>query len=119
MSERERWIVYPLLFFALGAGLRDKLLQRVESKEVICESLTIIDQDQPLVPLAEIGSKQTAKNNRLDTTTYLRVNEVLCEGVHIADRKNPALHEYSLSLTTMRLRTTFPWGAAPTNAADR
>ena len=25
MSERERWIVYPLLFFALGAALRDKL----------------------------------------------------------------------------------------------
>jgi len=90
MSERERWIVYPLLFFALGAALRDKLLQRVESKEVICESLTIVDQDQPLVPLAEFGSKQTAKMNKLTTTTYLRVDEVLCEGVNIADRKDPS-----------------------------
>ena len=25
MTERERWIVYPLLFLALGAALRDKL----------------------------------------------------------------------------------------------
>ena len=29
MSERERWIVYPLLLFALGAAIRDKLMQRV------------------------------------------------------------------------------------------
>ena len=26
MTERERWIVYPLLFLALGALLRDKLV---------------------------------------------------------------------------------------------
>jgi hypothetical protein len=28
MTERERWIVYPLLFLALGAALRDKLVDR-------------------------------------------------------------------------------------------
>ena len=44
MSERERWIIYPLLFFALGAGIRDKILQRVEVKEIFCESLRIIEQ---------------------------------------------------------------------------
>ena len=56
MSERERWIVYPLLFFALGAALRDKLFQRVESKEIFCESLKIVDREDPTRLLAELSS---------------------------------------------------------------
>ena len=32
MTERERWIVYPLLFLALGAALRDKLVDRTTTK---------------------------------------------------------------------------------------
>jgi hypothetical protein len=56
MSERERWIVYPLLFFALGSALRDKLLQRIESKEIYCESLKIVDPENPTRLLAELGS---------------------------------------------------------------
>lgn len=39
MSERERWIVYPLLFLALGASLRDKLIKQTLSDKVICEEL--------------------------------------------------------------------------------
>lgn len=39
MSERERWIVYPLLFLALGAALRDKLIKQTTSDKVICEEL--------------------------------------------------------------------------------
>ena len=56
MSERERWIVYPLLFFALGAALRDKLFQHVESKEILCESLKIVDREDPTRLLAELSS---------------------------------------------------------------
>jgi|GEM_PF-1451087 len=56
MSERERWIVYPLLFFALGSALRDKLLQRIESKEIFCESLKIVDPQDRTRLLAELGS---------------------------------------------------------------
>ena len=56
MSERERWIVYPLIFFALGSALRDKLLQRIESKEIYCESLKIVDPQDPMRLLAELGS---------------------------------------------------------------
>jgi hypothetical protein len=56
MSERERWIVYPLLFFALGAALRDKLLQRVESKEIFCEKLSIVDAEDPTRLLAQLGT---------------------------------------------------------------
>jgi hypothetical protein len=48
MNERERWIVYPLLFFALGAALRDKFLQRVTTdeliaKRIVCEDLAVRD----------------------------------------------------------------------------
>ena len=39
MTERERWIVYPLLFLALGAALRDKLIKSTFSERVTCEVL--------------------------------------------------------------------------------
>lgn len=39
MSERERWIVYPLLFLALGASLRDKLLKQTFTETLRCEQL--------------------------------------------------------------------------------
>jgi hypothetical protein len=39
MSTRERWIVYPLLFLALGAALRDKLIGKLEIGQVICDRL--------------------------------------------------------------------------------
>ena len=60
MSERERWIVYPLLFFALGAALRDKVLQRVDTKEVLCESVKIIDHQDPTRLLAELSFQPTS-----------------------------------------------------------
>lgn len=43
MKERERWIVYPLLFLSLGAALRDKIFQRTRNEQVICESLLVVD----------------------------------------------------------------------------
>jgi hypothetical protein len=41
MTPRERWVVYPLLFFALSLALKPKLLQEIETKRLRCESLTI------------------------------------------------------------------------------
>jgi hypothetical protein len=48
MTERERWIVYPLVLFALGAALRDKFSQSVTTKEltaqhIICDDLVVRD----------------------------------------------------------------------------
>ncbi len=63
MSERERWIVYPLLLFALGSAVRDKLMQRVESKEIRCESLQIVDQQDPDKTLAELSFKRAINND--------------------------------------------------------
>ena len=35
MSDRERWIVYPLIFLALGVALRDKLTRTLNHVELI------------------------------------------------------------------------------------
>ncbi len=41
MTSRERWIIYPLLFLALGAALRDKMVPgNVEAFSVDCSQLT-------------------------------------------------------------------------------
>ncbi len=63
MSERERWIVYPLIFFALGAAVRDKILQRVEVKEIICESVKIVDLQNPTIELAVLGFQRAPSND--------------------------------------------------------
>ncbi len=63
MSERERWIVYPLIFFALGAAVRDKILQRVEAKEVVCESVRIVDLQNPMDTLAVLSFQRAAAND--------------------------------------------------------
>ena len=75
MSERERWIVYPLLFFALGAALRDKLAHRVESKEIYCQSLRIVDPHDSNRILAELGAGRTLNSKDQRSTSFLRVDE--------------------------------------------
>ena len=53
MSQRERWILYPLLFLALGAALRDKLIPSrlrplsVDAITVRCAHLEVFDPDDP------------------------------------------------------------------------
>lgn len=44
MTERERWVVYPLLFLALGASLRDKLGGSLTAKRIVCQELLIEDE---------------------------------------------------------------------------
>jgi len=39
MTERERWVVYPLLLLSLGIALRDKITQSVNLHEVSCDVL--------------------------------------------------------------------------------
>jgi hypothetical protein len=64
MSERERWVVYPLLFLALGAALRDKLFDRTTTRSIVCQELTVVDEQpigsQPVRVLAKIGRAQSA-----------------------------------------------------------
>jgi hypothetical protein len=66
MTERERWIVYPLLFLALGAALRDKLGGSTKTKSIVCQELRIEDEpsgNQPARTLAVIrGTEPTAES---------------------------------------------------------
>lgn len=68
MSERERWIVYPLLFLALGAAIRDKMLHAVETGDlrcerlvagsIVCEGLQVVDSEQPTRVVAQLASAE-------------------------------------------------------------
>ncbi len=50
MSDRERWIVYPLLFLAIGMSLRDKTLP---TTRVLTEKIVVLNDND--VPVVEIG----------------------------------------------------------------
>lgn len=65
MTERERWIVYPLLFLALGAALRDKLSDRTVTKSIVCQELTVIDED----PSGRHQSRVLARIGRNEAST--------------------------------------------------
>jgi len=46
MSERERWIVYPLLFLTLGVSLRDKVthsttVDHIDAETIRCQALLV------------------------------------------------------------------------------
>lgn len=45
MNDRERWIIYPLLFLALGAALRDKLLKQTRADQIVCSRMILVDTD--------------------------------------------------------------------------
>jgi hypothetical protein len=52
MSERERWIVYPLLFLTMGIALRDKMIRPIDD-EIRCRRLVVYDENHRRV--AEIA----------------------------------------------------------------
>ena len=45
MTSRERWTVYPLLFLAIGMGLRNRPLDVMNFKAVQCESLKVLGSE--------------------------------------------------------------------------
>ncbi len=78
MSDRERWIVYPLLFLALGAALRDKLAKRTLSDQLICKSLLVVDeQGRVLTQLAGDSLRIGTKPGEGE----VRVGKLLADGV--------------------------------------
>lgn len=82
MNERERWIVYPLLFLALGVALRDELFDQTWSRRVVCERLTVIDSEgsTPTEPfrIATLGRRS---NEGIAGVGELRVNTVRAENI--------------------------------------
>ena len=83
MSERERWVVYPLLFLALGAALRDKLVDRTITKSIVCQELSIVEESpdgrDSVRVLAKLG--HTVATPKVPSAGFLVVNgEALING---------------------------------------
>lgn len=84
MNERERWIVYPLLFLALGASLRDKLFNRTQTKTIVCESLSVEGPDQPPIPVlytASTKANSPFKNLVILHADQMSVNQIVTDHV--------------------------------------
>lgn len=64
MSERERWIVYPLLFLTLGVSLRDRMIRPIED-EVRCRRLVVYDANHRRV--AEIAPMEVSVHGAAET----------------------------------------------------
>jgi hypothetical protein len=114
MNERERWIVYPLLFFALGAALRDKFFQTVSAdelkcKQLLCEEVVVVDPAKPNRVVAKLTSSSRAgaqagadgfgmlvlidsEGNELCgvTNQALSVREIQCLSLAVVDPDRPA-----------------------------
>lgn len=89
MTERERWVVYPLLFLALGASLRDKLGGSLTAKRIVCQELRIEDEpsgNEPARLLALVGRTETTNgpsvgalvvNGEVEVNGIVKVNGVV------------------------------------------
>jgi hypothetical protein len=91
MSERERWVVYPLLFLALGAALRDKFGDVTVKKSIVCEELTVVDDTADFPQNAHLLAKIErapdsqaggilAVNGGLEVAGILNANQYAIQG---------------------------------------
>lgn len=89
MNERERWIVYPLLFLALGVALRDKLSEQTNTKLIRCQELVVTGEEiagQEGAMLVHIGAvKRTAADSphlgQITVNGLVQANEIHAEVV--------------------------------------
>lgn len=113
MNERERWIIYPLLFFALGAALRDKFTQQVTTDrlfagKILCEEISVVDSEKPDRIVAQLSSNPPQRGNPNAerygvfilrdsedkelcgvTNNQLQVSRIACNAVTVLDPKDP------------------------------
>jgi hypothetical protein len=102
MSERERWIVYPLLLFALGAALRDKFTQQVHTEElhaakIACEELVVLDSDDPHRSVAKLLSAPSQNSASGARYGVLALND--SEGKEFCGVTNSQLRVNSIAIT--------------------
>ena len=70
MSTRERWIVYPLLFLALGTAIKPKL---VPAERVSCRHLEVVDEK--LEPVKKKVDDLKAESDRKIAEARARLDE--------------------------------------------
>jgi hypothetical protein len=131
MTERERWVVYPLLFLALGASLRDKLGGRTTTKSIVCQELRVEDEpvgNQTARVLALIGrteptagkpsvgylmvNGQVGVDGALNVKGTVNANQYFFRGLPMI----PAVHAVAPGAALQNLMQAIP--QAPTNAPD-
>src|SRR5947207_15694936 len=86
MNERERWIVYPLLFLALGAGLRDKLFDQTRTKSIECQDLTVAAEDgggRPPILMTRIRAADTSPTGKTPTAQKLLKGPLFVARAHV------------------------------------
>lgn len=117
MNDRERWIVYPLLFLALGAALRDKLAKQTRAKEIVCETLYLVDNEgRPMAYLtgSELRFDQAGRGNGFVWANTIDAETLAQRGQRIAPQGATAklpLQDLLRMLPQFRL----PPGVAPAN----
>lgn len=88
MSDRERWIVYPLLFLALGAALRDKLAKKSVTEHLVCKQLTVVDEND--LPVAQIVGLPSEEGGASTARLLVRGQVVADQVVASSAPKQPA-----------------------------
>jgi hypothetical protein len=83
MSERERWIVYPLLFLTMGIALRDKVIQPI-SDEVRCRRLAVYDEnDRKVAELAPMAVTLPGTGEQAHAGTLRLMDPFDYEGLNV------------------------------------
>ncbi len=83
MSERERWIIYPLLFLALGAALRDKLINSTESQRVKCQGLMVYDSSGDISMV--LGAEQFPDVRQHAVRNHLKLDTIEVGTLRVTD----------------------------------
>lgn len=67
MSNRERWVIYPLLFFSLALAAKSQLDQvlRLETEQIVCRELSVVDREGQ-IQLKLAGDRQGGMLAMLD-----------------------------------------------------
>ena len=88
MTTRERWIVYPLLFLALGASIKSHLVRRFECDTLVVSNIEIVDrQSRPQVVLRATpnGGELSLLSAKTTAQTTISAGRVRVQNVQIVD----------------------------------
>jgi hypothetical protein len=92
MSDRERWIVYPLLFLSLGVSLHDKMLP---SKEVKTHRMILVNDDERgVVQIDGVNDAGVISGNLRGSETIESWSdlEALLRALRLQQRANRSAH---------------------------
>jgi hypothetical protein len=120
MTERERWVVYPLLFLALGAALRDKFIDRTTAKSIKCQELLVVDE-QPLgreILLARIGRAEPQATSRPVGDLFVNGRIAVAGNIEVDGFINAQLYAYRGAVLAPGIHPIVPGALLPNLMRD-